>query len=724
MLYRAISTLSPWRLSRRFIARLKKGFIVVMALLLPAAGLFAATPVLSRLELIGSGRGLALTLGADAAFGLTISERASEKSQTAVLSIKCSNVIYGLDEYQFTLFPRGAPLKQIVAKENKASGSVELLIKTLTPFDKNIRFKQKENRWVILLTSAPVNDFAWSAQNENQRPLPAGGFDQAGMTKSAPSANVRSGPPQATASSFLEDISILHRERVEKIVFKFDAPTQMIVKSLPEKIMVLFVNAKSGLSHGAFKSEKDWLVKSIDLKEVVHGGNLWLGASIFVNRDAGVKPLVQTFPDKLVIYSVCDAKQSLSLWSAKSGTTLSYAFISPQDFRVDLKKIESRALSDSKTDMGKTGTFSVKEPSPKAPQPGEEAPLPARTIRVVMKKDNVALRSTPSAAPTSSVVGHLPFGALATQLEKKGPWICIESDGVRGWIAAALAMDSVRVPRALWEKIEAEKIASVKREEKLREAERIRQEKKTRQEQLTLARQKAVEEKKEKARETERISHEEKTQQERFAAARQTGPQNQKGQPAQAAAQPAPIEKMASAFASSSPPAVLPVHALDNKEAAVPQPTAAAAVVPEKPLQNLIEYKVYGRDPFLPLNKDEEGPLPNVENLQIVGILYDRSARIALLEDISEKGNAYALRENDPVKNGYLLRIEPDRVLFLLNEFGISRTFAMRLIKDKASENAFQKNRENPRSFRDFNLPTSPGMKKEVSPAKIENQNE
>jgi hypothetical protein len=99
------------------------------------------------------------------------------------------------------------------------------------------------------------------------------------------------------------------------------------------------------------------------------------------------------------------------------------------------------------------------------------------------------------------------------------------------------------------------------------------------------------------------------------------------------------------------------------------------------PAKKLVEYHVYGRDPFLPLSRDDESPVPNVEGLNLIGILYDEADRIALFED--GKGKAYALRENDPVQNGYLLRVQPDKVLFLLNELGISRTYAMKLSKEK-----------------------------------------
>jgi hypothetical protein len=660
-----------------------------IAFLVAAVGLFAAAPVLSRLEVIGSGRGLALTLGADAAFGITLSEKRSDKSAISILAVQCSNVIYGLDDYKFTEFPQGAPLKQIVAQENKESGNVELLIKVLVPIDKNIRFKQKDNRWVILLTSAKINDFAWSAQGEAKKTS----LGKDTESRTAMPASPRLSP--STASPFLKDITVIHRERVEKIVFSFDASTEMIIKSMPDKITALFVNAKNGLSHGAFHPEKDGLGISIELKEVVHGDAKWLGASIYVNRDEGMKPLVQTFPDKLVIYSVRDTKRSFSLWSAKSGTTQSYTFMALSEFPVDLKKIEEKAVSDSKIDVVKAGTFSVQETLPQAAQSTEAATPPVPHItRVVMIKDIVALHSHPSTAAADAVIGHLPLGALASQLEKKGRWIRVEKDTLRGWIMGSLAMDSAKAPKTLWDRIEGVKIAAAKQEAKLREAEKIQQEKKNRQEQLALSKQKALEEEKRK-------------KDEQAAAKLAT---NEKIASAAPAPHPAPIEKVVSAVIQPAPmgkaaAAVQPAPLEKITSAASLLPTGAGAqtrlgeqlsipvtmqgaapAVADKSGPSLIEYKVFGRDPFLPLEQQDEGPLPVVENLQMVGILYDNTARIALFEDVHEKANAYALRENDPIKNGYLLRIKPDEAIFLLNEFGVSRTYVMKLLKEKKSE--------------------------------------
>jgi len=94
------------------------------------------------------------------------------------------------------------------------------------------------------------------------------------------------------------------------------------------------------------------------------------------------------------------------------------------------------------------------------------------------------------------------------------------------------------------------------------------------------------------------------------------------------------------------------------------------------------EKKIYvyhkrGRDPFLPLDKSDfirEG-LPNVTSMKLVGILYDKNDAIALFEET--KGaitTSFSMKVGDPIVSGKLLRIEPDKVVFLIREATFSYT--------------------------------------------------
>ena len=88
------------------------------------------------------------------------------------------------------------------------------------------------------------------------------------------------------------------------------------------------------------------------------------------------------------------------------------------------------------------------------------------------------------------------------------------------------------------------------------------------------------------------------------------------------------------------------------------------------------------RDPFAPLTErisTDFGkiPLPMFESLKLVGVLKDEEGNRALLED--EKGYGYILTSGDKIKNGYVISVEDNKVIFQIQEYGWSRTIALEL---------------------------------------------
>ncbi|MEW5993445.1 MAG: hypothetical protein AB1744_03520 [Candidatus Zixiibacteriota bacterium] len=112
-------------------------------------------------------------------------------------------------------------------------------------------------------------------------------------------------------------------------------------------------------------------------------------------------------------------------------------------------------------------------------------------------------------------------------------------------------------------------------------------------------------------------------------------------------------------------------------------------LVAEFPKRLVIKYRQSGqRDPFESLisesrtyNSPIEGRIPNVEVIKLVGVLESESGfNVALFED--KDGYGYILREGDKVQNGYVLRVEAEKVYFQIFEYGWSRTMALNLDLD------------------------------------------
>ncbi|MDR2578510.1 MAG: hypothetical protein LBC70_06855 [Chitinispirillales bacterium] len=135
---------------------------------------------------------------------------------------------------------------------------------------------------------------------------------------------------------------------------------------------------------------------------------------------------------------------------------------------------------------------------------------------------------------------------------------------------------------------------------------------------------------------------------------------------------------------SAPPPPAAPVITPPRGDTPRPRSTpatpAASEVTRVSPEGQLVRYRVYGRDPFVPLVRDTtDSELPRVENLRLVGILEDSRERIALVEDFRDNNKAFALRTNDPVEFGRVLRIDRNRVVFIIRDFDVSRSYTLSL---------------------------------------------
>lgn len=110
-------------------------------------------------------------------------------------------------------------------------------------------------------------------------------------------------------------------------------------------------------------------------------------------------------------------------------------------------------------------------------------------------------------------------------------------------------------------------------------------------------------------------------------------------------------------------------------------PKVKGSLAASFPKRDVIRYRSYGRrDPFMPLLSKslsgfQSGQLPDVETLRLVGILQGDFRDLALLEDM--EGYGYIMESGDKVRNGYVIQIYEDKILFQVEEFGWSRSVAL-----------------------------------------------
>ncbi len=92
-----------------------------------------------------------------------------------------------------------------------------------------------------------------------------------------------------------------------------------------------------------------------------------------------------------------------------------------------------------------------------------------------------------------------------------------------------------------------------------------------------------------------------------------------------------------------------------------------------------LRYSSFGRrDPFIPLKNTEVDGV-SIDEIRLVGIIWDEKSPLVLLEDVRVDGVSYTLREGDPIINGKVLKITRKEVIFQVSEFGVTRRFSMPL---------------------------------------------
>jgi len=92
-----------------------------------------------------------------------------------------------------------------------------------------------------------------------------------------------------------------------------------------------------------------------------------------------------------------------------------------------------------------------------------------------------------------------------------------------------------------------------------------------------------------------------------------------------------------------------------------------------------IVYSSWGfRDPFLEVKSSSTDGI-NIDNLTLVGIIFENERPMAVLSDNRIMGHSYTLFEGDTVKNGKIRKISKNSVEFLLQEYGVSRRYTISL---------------------------------------------
>jgi hypothetical protein len=160
-------------------------------------------------------------------------------------------------------------------------------------------------------------------------------------------------------------------------------------------------------------------------------------------------------------------------------------------------------------------------------------------------------------------------------------------------------------------------------------------------------------------------------------------------------------KKVPEAEATPTKPAVNPTPTPGNTAGQAPKlaiadsPELAEKLAREKkqaedekmriePEEKRVTYNSYGRrDPFIPVEAGSTDNGIDIDQMKVVGIIWQASEPLAVLEHVREANVSFTIKQGDPVHNGRVARITREAVTFDISEYGISRSYSLKLVSSK-----------------------------------------
>ena len=677
---------------QRSTLRLRRAVLVLVA---GAAACSGASAVLSDCRVITGPRGVVVVLEADGQFGLA--GRVQKKRGGASVFLEVSDAIYGLEAHTFRAFPKHFPVSRITVKDAIAKSSILLQIDMQLPPPPKLRLKQKGNQWLAMVSSRPQPALDWraprngtgSAEPKRSPPTPSASTSRPPPSAAKPAASPpkpAASPPKPAASSrkkaaalpkkrpgrqetgkkkvasdksnlvMLTDLVHLCRNDVELVQLHFSREVSHRTKRENGKYMIALPDVISGLSESAYRPGNSLLVDSLILRERTEGAKNWLLVTIHTGSGESA-PLTAFRRDRIEVGAARPrGKTGFSMWSARGGEGVAADFVKLPRHTADLAALKQKAKDASRRDLAKKETFTVA--SARAGDAGSKPGAAAKREKGGETKEDGGKKAEdggkqPAAAPAPP---PLPDEQPPDPPEPRTLVVMKDNINIRNEpstrsresVITQLPLGTighVKQRKNSWVFLEAPSAEGWVYASLLRDSAKVPE---------------AIWEEvraREIAAEEARLREAEKK--EAAAAAKAETPASGSSEPG------VPEPEVSSADAESS------------------KPETTTVVEQEEKAPRTITYRVLGRDPFISLRTKESDTLVDPQKARLVGILYDETDRLGLLETTAGGKRAFAVREGDRVEKGRVLKVRPDEVVFLLTEMGISHTYILRLAPPK-----------------------------------------
>lgn len=312
---------------------------------------------------------------------------------------------------------------------------------------------------------------------------------------------------------------------------------------------------------------------------------------------------------------------------------------------------------------------------------------------MVLFKDSASLKTEPG--PNGKLIRKIPIGEKVVRLDNQAGNLRVVSGADTGFIRAGDAVYEDELTKAQEKSIEgrieakqaiiaaaAAKAAAAlaKQEEKARKAEELAHKKEAAAAAKAMAKAAADSAKAAKAMAKAQPPAQPQDLQESQAPSAAGAPKVAEKNPSKAE----PGMDAGSQASGGAPKLAI----ADNPELAAKLAQEKMAAEDEKkriePEENRISYNSYGRrDPFIPVEQGATDNGIDIDQMKVVGIIWQSQQPMAVLEHNREAGVSFTIKEGDPVHNGRVAHITRDAVTFDISEYGISRSYSLKLVSSK-----------------------------------------
>lgn len=537
------------------------------------------------------------------------------------VTAKLADCVYGLSDFSYSKFPATVPLQSISAEE-KSGSSVEIIIHLEENVTVPVKALRKNNKWMALLSTKPVTVFNWNTTQHMQA-----------HTNSITPASAKIASSESV-HGLLQNVRLLQRGHICELAFEFTREVKGSVNRKGSSVILSIQNARSGLKDESLKLPGGTAFKKVSITESSTTGQPTLDLKVDINPENTESNFNVAFTrgSSLSLYLSQQDKKKAILWTSGHGLSLDYQFYKVPSYDVDLQSIEHRAVKDARENVSPENTFSIKEPP--------AAVIPEKATGVASVKNQPSV-------PQKTKTPPIPDGASTNM------YICRNNVNFRSQPATNSRVlgkfslgDKVAVIalKNKWYKVRSNGTTGYVFSSLLSNTEP----------ESALAENTDMSAKPKKALQPETLV------------------KNPEEKPSITTVS-ARIQKTSSEIIQENKEPILENRIKKDRQESVKR--------------RVIRYRGTGRDPFKPVipNSVSLTGLPFVENLKLVGVLFDDADKIALCEDAGNSGRPFAFREHDRVEKGKVLRIYRDKVVFLITEYGISRSFTLHLSQETAS---------------------------------------